>query len=197
MYFKSIGVEANWYIPERDEGYGINADAVDFIAKTYSPSLFISADCGITAIDEVERIKSYGIDVIITDHHNSTGKIPDCVVINPKISPSYPFRELCGAGVALKLVQALGGADEARKYTDIAAIATVADSVELLGENRDIVSEGLKVLNNGKRAGIKKLYEYSGFKEGINTYSLAFGIVPRINAAGRIGEAKRAVALFY
>lgn len=196
LFFKSLGAEVYWYVPERDEGYGINSEAVDFIKENYNPSLFISADCGITAVNEVEYIKRLGMDVVVTDHHNSAGNLPRCIAINPKLSASYPFRELCGAGVALKLVQALGGIGEAKKYMDIAAIATVADSVELLGENRDIVAEGLKIMNGSPRPAVAKLCELAGFKEGINTYVLAFGIVPRINAAGRVGEAKRAVALF-
>jgi single-stranded-DNA-specific exonuclease len=196
LYLKSLGAEVYWYVPERDEGYGINAEAVGFIKASYDPSLFISVDCGITAAAEVEYIRSLGMDVIVTDHHNSTGNLPDCAVINPKLSRSYPFKDLCGAGVALKLVQALGGADEAKKYIDIAAIATVADSVELLGENRDIVAEGIKIMNTMPRPAVAKLCELAGFKEWINTYALAFGIVPRINAAGRVGEAKRAVSLF-
>ena len=153
-------------------------------------------DCGITAAAEVEYIRSLGMDVIVTDHHNRTGNHPDCAVINPQLSRSYPFKDLCGAGVALKLVQALGGADEAKKYIDIAAIATVADSVELLGENRDIVAEGIKIMNTMPRPAVAKLCELAGLKEWINTYALAFGIVPRINAAGRVGEAKRAVSSF-
>ena len=120
LYLKSLGAEVYWYVPERDEGYGINAEAVGFIKASYDPSLFISVDCGITAAAEVEYIRSLGMDVIVTDHHNSTGNLPDCAVINPKLSRSYPFKDLCGAGVALKLVQALGGADEAKKYIDIA-----------------------------------------------------------------------------
>ncbi|MDD4002717.1 MAG: DHHA1 domain-containing protein, partial [Clostridia bacterium] len=184
-------------IPEREEGYGINADSIDYIISSYSPDLFISADCGITAISEVEILKSKGIGVIITDHHNSNGEIPDCVVINPKVSENYPFKDLCGCGVVLKLIQALDGIAEVEKYIDIAAIATIGDSVELCGENRNIAYAGLKKLNDSPRRGLKILYEVAGLKESINVYCVAFGIVPRINAAGRIGEAKRALALFY
>lgn len=200
LYFKSKNVEVNWYIPERSEGYGINADAVDFIAQNYKPDLFISADCGITAAAEVERLAGYGIEVIITDHHNSGDSLPRCVVINPKISPRYPFKDLCGCGVALKLIQALegeNGISEAEKYVDIAAIATIGDSVELKDENRDIVDAGLSKLNNGGRKGLKLLCRTAGLDENIGVYSVAFGIVPRINAAGRIGEAKRALSLFF
>ena len=197
LYFLSKNANVNWYIPEREEGYGINADAVDFINLNYKPDVIISVDCGVTAVKEVEYIKSLGIDIIVTDHHNSCGQLPDCIVINPKLSPTYPFKDLCGGGVALKIVQALGGESEAKKYIDIATIATVADSVELTGENRDIVFEGLKTIKESCRKGIKILYEISGQKDNINTCSIAFGLVPRINAAGRIGEAKRALALFY
>jgi single-stranded-DNA-specific exonuclease RecJ len=197
LYFKSLSARVNWYIPEREEGYGINADSIDYIISSYAPDLFISADCGITAISEVEILKSKGVSVIITDHHNSNGTVPDCVVINPKVSADYPFKDLCGCGVVLKLIQALGGIGEAKKYIDIAAIATIGDSVELCGENRNIVHYGLKKLNESPRKGLKILFEAAGLKENINAYCVAFAVVPRINAAGRIGEAKRALALFY
>lgn len=196
LYLISKGACVNHYIPEREEGYGINKDAVDFIKHTYNPDIIITVDCGVTAIKEVEYIKSLGIDIIVTDHHNSNGITPDCIVINPKISKDYPFSDLCGAGVALKLVQALGGTFQAEKYIDIAAIATIADSVELKSENRDIVSAGLEKINSGSRIGLKILCDVAGLNKGLNTYSVAFGIVPRINAAGRTGDAKRAVALF-
>lgn len=197
LYFLSKNANVNWYIPEREEGYGINKEAIDYIVKEYKPDLIISVDCGVTAIDETQYIKSFGIDVIITDHHNSSGNLPETIVINPKISSDYSFKELCGAGVALKVIQAIDGIAEAKKYIDIAAIATVADSVELKSENRIIVNEGLKSLNTNCRKGIKILCDLAGLKDDFNTFTIAFGISPRINAAGRIGEAKRAVALFY
>lgn len=197
LYFLTQGVNISWYIPEREEGYGINKDAVDYIIENHNPGLIISVDCGITAVEEVEYIKSLGVDILITDHHNCHSVLPDCIFVNPKVSPNYPFKELCGAGVAFKLVEALSGREESLKYVDIACIATIADSVELINENRDIVTEGLKKLNSSPRLGIQKLCEAASICTEINAYTVAFNIVPRINAAGRIGEAKRALALFF
>jgi single-stranded-DNA-specific exonuclease RecJ len=195
LYLQSKGARVDRYIPEREEGYGINKEAVLYIKENYNPALMITVDCGITAKDEAEYIKSLGIDLIITDHHNSDGNLPETIIINPKIC-RYPFKDLCGAGIALKLVQALGGIEEAEKYIDIAAIATIADSVELTGENRDIAKAGLEKLNNNCRKGIKILCEVAAIGDKLNAYWLAYGIVPRINAAGRTGEAKKAVSLF-
>lgn len=190
------GGSVSWYIPEREEGYGINEEAVRFLRREYDPGLVITCDCGISARAEVAYMQSLGMEVIVTDHHELPPELPDCTVVNPKQDGREETASLCGAGVCLKLVQALFGMDYAYTLVDIAAIATVGDSVELLYENRDIVTEGLKVINVAPREGIRALLEYSK-SPTVSSSTLAFTVVPRINAAGRVGEAKRALNLFF
>ncbi|HBF76535.1 MAG TPA: single-stranded-DNA-specific exonuclease RecJ [Clostridiaceae bacterium] len=197
--FKRLGVDISYYIPDRmNEGYGINTDALNYI-KSLAADLIITVDCGVTSFDEVEYAKSIGMDIIITDHHECKGKIPDTIVVNPKRSDcTYPFKFLSGCGIAFKLIQALwinyglSGYDD---FLDIAAIGTVADSVSLTGENRIIVKNGLNIAKNTEKCGIKALKTVSGIEE-LNSRNLAFGIVPRINAVGRLSDAKIAVELF-
>ena len=188
-----FGIEPIIYVPERRDGYGLNKTAIDSIFDEYFPQLFITVDCGISGADEVEYIKEQGAEVIITDHHELPDRIPDCICINPKFNDGYIYDNLCGAGVALKVAVALNG-DSAYGYLDFATIATVADSVPLTGENRNIVSEGLKLINDRPRS------SYSGFftktDSAVTAQTLAFSIAPKINAAGRMGDANSAVRLF-
>ncbi len=190
---KDFGIEPVVYIPERREGYGLNRAAIDEIFDEYFPQLFITVDCGISGADEVDYIKEQGAEVIVTDHHELSGRIPDCICINPKFNDGYVYDNLCGAGVALKVGCALNG-DDALKYLDFAAIATVADSVPLTGENRDIVYEGLKLINNSPR----NCYSYFLAKNesAVTSQTLAFSVAPKINAAGRMGDAHSALVLF-
>lgn len=185
------------YIPEREkEGYGLNLSAVEKIFND-GASLIITVDCGITSVIEAERIKELGMDLIVTDHHNCPETLPSCIaVINPKREgQEYPFSSLCGAGVAFKLVSALGEEDLTR-YIAIAAIGTVADIVPLVSENRIIVYYGLKYLKNNKLKQITTLCDVAGVDiKDITTSTLGFVIAPRINAAGRMGSAKDALML--
>ena len=186
------GIRAHVYIPERRNGYGLNIASVDEIFEECCPQLFITVDCGISNAAEVEYIKEQGAEVIITDHHELPDVLPDCICINPKLQDDYPYDNLCGAGVAFKVGCALNGRD-AYKYLDFAAIATVADSVPLTGENRDIVAAGLKRINSSPRK------NYSCFLSGndrVTAQTLAFSIAPKINAAGRMGDAAAALRLF-
>ena len=143
-----FGIEADKFIPERELGYGLNVNKVKDLVQEYGSSLLITVDCGISDYEKIEEIKRLGVDVIVTDHHEPPEVLPDCIKINPKIQgQAYPFKELCGAGVAYKLGHALIG-NKADEYLDYVALATVADSMELIGENRDIVAEGLKIFNS-------------------------------------------------
>lgn len=196
LALREHGGNVSWYIPEREEGYGINEEAVRFLRREYDPALVITCDCGISARAEVAYMQSLGMEVIVTDHHELPPELPDCIVVNPKQDGREEVANLCGAGVCLKLIQALFGMDYAYTLIDIAAIATVGDSVELLYENRDIVTEGLKVIEIAPREGIRALLEYSK-SPTVSASTLAFTVVPRINAAGRMGEAKRALNLFF
>ncbi len=202
-YLISHGADVHYYIPDRvDEGYGINIMAVNRISKT-GCKLLITVDCGITAFGETQLAKAQGMDVIITDHHTCKEKLPDAyAVINPKRHDSfYPFRELAGAGVAFKTVLALSikfgekTKDIFYKFAPYAAIGTVADVVTLQDENRVIVDRGLSELSKTTQPGICALVSASGIKE-TNTGAIAFGIAPRLNAAGRLDSADVAVELF-
>ncbi|HIU00585.1 MAG TPA: DHH family phosphoesterase, partial [Candidatus Coproplasma excrementavium] len=190
---KDIGVNARVFVPERRNGYGVTVAALEEIFEDYFPQLVITVDCGISNAAEVEYLKESGCEVIVTDHHELPENIPDCICINPKFSDGYPYDNLCGAGVAFKVACALEG-EAAYKYLDFAALATVADSVPLLGENRDIVAEGLRLINTNPRRC------FSGFltksQEAADAHTLAFTIAPKINAAGRMGDAASALALF-
>ncbi len=190
---REFGIKPYIYVPERADGYGLSIEAIDKIFEECNPELFITVDCGISCAKEAQYIYELGSDVIVTDHHELPEVLPDCVIINPKLDDEYPYDNLCGAGVAFKLACALIG-EKAYAYLDFATLATVADSVPLLGENRDIVTEGLYLFNHNLRpcfAGLLgKTYD------GINAQSLAFNIAPRVNAAGRMGDAYSAFALF-
>ena len=187
-------VNVHAVIPERSQGYGLSVKIIDGFIEKYSPSLVITVDCGISCFEEVEYIKSCGVDVIVTDHHELPEVLPDCTVINCKIKQQdYPFDCLCGAGVAYKLASALLG-DVADEYLDLVTVATIADSMVLLEENRDIVYEGLKLIKQNPCEPLARIIEKSGLKE-ITATGLAFTVAPRINAAGRMGDAITALKL--
>lgn len=190
---KEFGIEAHVYIPERADGYGLSFDAVERIFDDCNPELFITVDCGISNAKEAQYIYELGSDVIVTDHHELPEVLPDCVVINPKLQDDYPYDNLCGAGVAFKVACALLG-ERAYKYLDFATLATVADSVPLLGENRDIVTEGLKMFNESPRPCFASLLGKT--YDGVTAQTLAFTVAPRVNAAGRMGDALAAFKLF-
>ena len=170
----------------------MNVQAIDYIFDECLPDLFITVDCGISCKKEVDYIKEQGAYVIVTDHHELPDELPACIVVNPKLKDDYPYDNLCGAGVAFKLAQALVG-DKAFSLLDFAALSTVADSVPLTHENRDIVAEGLKLIESKPRTAFSALL--AGTNE-ITAQTLAFSVAPRINAAGRMGDAKSALRLF-
>ncbi|MDE7380165.1 MAG: DHH family phosphoesterase, partial [Clostridia bacterium] len=171
-----FGIHAAVYVPERKCGYGLNINSIDEIFDEYFPQLFITVDCGISNAEEVNYLREQGADVIVTDHHELPENLPDCICINPKFDDEYPYDNLCGAGVAFKLASALIGV-KAYALLDFAAIATVADSVPLTGENRDIVAEGLKLINSSPR---KNYSDFLKKDEKITAQSLAFSVAPKI-----------------
>jgi single-stranded-DNA-specific exonuclease len=183
------------YIPHRlTEGYGLNVTALENLHKQ-GVSLVITVDCGITALKEVERARRLGLDIIITDHHSPLPEMPPAVaIINPKrADSSYGFSELTGAGVALKLLQALFqnlGKEGLEELMDLAAIGTVADIAPLSGENRYLVKEGLKLMNTNPRLGLGEIISQAGLKPGsLSAESISWAIAPRLNAAGRLAHA--------
>ncbi|MDD4839146.1 MAG: single-stranded-DNA-specific exonuclease RecJ [Clostridia bacterium] len=192
LYFRSQNANATYFIPNRNsDGYGMSRDTLIPILQADKPDLLITVDCGVTAVAEVAFLKENGVDVIVTDHHEPQEALPDCVIVNPKVSRKG-FYEFCGAGVALKLVEALSSRDEIKKYLDIAAIATIADIVPLTDENRIIAYHGIKQLNKKMRKGVEMLL---GAKT-CNSYEIMYKLAPRINAAGRMDSAMKAVGLF-
>ena len=201
-FFKEIGVEVDKYIPNRlEEGYGINNKALEEI-KNRGIDLIITVDTGITANDQVKYANELGLDVIITDHHEPSDEIPKAVaVIDAKRKNNqYPFNQLAGCGIAFKLTQAISikrklDPSKYLKNLDIVSIGTISDLVPLVDENRVIVKLGLMLVKQTKNIGLRKLLLKSQLKE-VDSTSISFGITPRINAAGRLGNQYDALNLF-
>ncbi len=206
---RALGADVRPYIPDRvDEGYGLNSPALETLAAK-GVRVVVTVDCGIRSIQEVIDGNSYGLDMIITDHHSVGPEIPPALaVINPQRADcAYPEKRLAGVGVAYKLAQALfmeaqrRGIKEAREWRpedwlDLVAIGTVADIMPLEGENRVLVRRGLNRLNRPQRPGLLALYEAAGIKAGqVTSTTIGFGIGPRINAAGRLRSAMLAYDL--
>ncbi len=203
LFLQSIGAKSEFYIPDRNtEGYGVSHKGIDYAAEI-GAKLIITCDCGITAIEQTEYAKQQGVNMMITDHHIPDDQLPDAVaILNPKQNDcEYPNKNLCGAGVAFKLTQAISerrglSKEQALQFMDLAAIGTAADIVQVTGENRIIVAEGLKLISQGKRPGIKALKKVAGItRDEVTVSDVLFGLGPRINAVGRLGEAMRAVRL--
>lgn len=207
-FFREIGVEAFFYIPKRDDGYGLSLDAIKK-AIDYKAGLIVTVDNGITSLDEVEFARNVGMDIIVTDHHEPQDKLPNAyAVINPKRKDSkFPFRELSGVGVAFNLVMALRNKlrnmnffssqnqPNLKKYLDLVALGTLADIVPLLDENRICVKFGLSG-NHESCVGLESLKKVSGINGNLTSRNVGFSIAPRINAAGRLYDASIAVDMF-
>ena len=191
---REIGINTLTLIPERDEGYGINIKKIEEICDEIIVDLVITVDCGISEREKIAELMDLGIDVIVSDHHEPPEILPDCLIVNPKVKDSgYTFDGLCGAGVAYKIGFALIG-DRANKYLDYVALATVADSMDLVSENRSLVYEGLKLFNNKLRTAFK--YLIGDNNREITAQTLAYNIGPRVNAGGRMGDVNSALKLF-
>ena len=191
-----------YYIPSRfDEGYGLNKDAVGHI-REQGADLILTVDCGSVSWEEVEYGKSIGIDFIVTDHHNINDRPADCILINPKQEGClYPFKHLAGCGVAFKLAQGIQRKVGLPKSVlngvlDLVAIATVGDIVPLLGENRTLTRYGMRVIDSRRRPGLSRLMDAAGLTNGkIKSENIAYIIVPHLNAAGRLLDARVGVEL--
>ena len=203
LFLTSLECDAKVYIPDRmKEGYGLSREGID-VAKDWGADLLISCDCGINATDEVAYANDQNLEVIITDHHMPDENLPEAnAILNPKQpNCSYPFKGLCGGAVVFKLIQAVSlllelDDDLVHQYIDLITLGTAADIVPLTDENRIIVKHGLKSLSKTKRPGLRALLEVSGLGEKELTVGrLLFWAAPRINAAGRLGDANRAVQL--
>lgn len=197
-----LGGRVRSYIPDRlEEGYGLNQEAVLHLAQQ-GVTLIITVDCGITAAREVEFARELGIDVVITDHHECKQAIPEAAAVVDPHRPDcpYPFKGLAGVGVALKLAMAAAGPDRAglvfREYADLAAVGTVADVMPMTGENRTIVQTGLAALAHPRRVGLAQLMDEAGLGDKpVTSVSIGYTLAPRINAAGRMGQADLAAEL--
>ena len=198
-YLETSGANVQTYIPDRlTEGYGLTTEAVNII-KNKGVKIIVTVDNGISAIEEAKLISSLGMELIITDHHKPKDVLPEAVaVIDPhRLDCTCDFVDFAGVGVVFKLVCALDGGDPfdlLHEFGDLLAIGTVGDIVPLVGENRIFVKNGLEVINSFRRAGVRALLEIAGAGEKtINSISIAFTLCPRINAAGRMGSAERAL----
>lgn len=189
-YLKSRGATPHVFIPNRfEDGYGLSTETINHIAENFFPDLLITVDCGITAVPETEMLTELGIDVIITDHHIPGETLPNALaIIDPKTcAQTYGFSELCGAGVALKLVQALGG--NPMDYIDIAALATIGDIVPLVDENRVIATLGLSKINSANcNLGLSALKELCCQTTTLTSQDVSFKLVPRLNSTGRMKD---------
>lgn len=202
QFLEEHGIQVGQTIPNRlEEGYGLNKDAIKRIADE-NYDLMITVDCGISGIEEVEYANSLGIETIITDHHEPLDELPKAIaVIDPKRKDNkYPFNQLAGVGVVFKLIQAISKSlnldeKEYLKYLDLVSIGTISDIVPLVDENRVIAKLGLKLVEVTKNIGLKTLISSLGYQK-INSMTISFGVAPRINACGRMGEAEDALNLF-
>ena len=200
-YLMEAGADVIYYIPERSEGYGLNRNAVEQIADN-GVKLIVTVDNGISAIDEAEYIYQLGMKLVVTDHHQQGESLPraEAVVDAHRHDCFSPFKYMCGAGIAVKLISALDGGNYTlalEQFGDLASIATVADIVSLTGENRFLVQYGLERINNTDRPALKALIDACGLNgKTLDSYSIGFGLAPRINASGRFGSPKTAVEMF-
>ncbi len=196
--FKKLGVEADYFLPNRFvDGYGLSCSVVDKICEKFNPNLVITVDCGITAHKEVEYMQSKGVDVIVTDHHEIADIIPNCLVVNTKFEDQeYEFRGLCGAGVAYKVAQQMLGDEQSEFLLPIVAIATIADIVPLVDENRVLVKKGMSLMEKHLPFGLKQLFAKNKLNlKNVNSADISFKIGPKLNASGRLGEASLSLKL--
>jgi single-stranded-DNA-specific exonuclease len=197
LILRELGAEVEAHVPSRfDEGYGVQRDTLTRLAEE-GCGLVVTVDCGVTAVEEVAHARELGLDVVVTDHHRPGPELPACPVVGP-YRGDYPFRELCGTGVACKLGQALLGADSEalKRHLDLVAVATVADVVPLVDENRGLAVAGLRQLARTQKPGLRELMRSARVDPAaVDAGAIGFRLAPRLNAAGRLCRPDAALEL--
>jgi single-stranded-DNA-specific exonuclease len=197
LLLRELGAEVAWHLPSRfDEGYGVRSETLARLAGD-GCGLVLTVDCGITAVAEVAEARERGLDVVVTDHHRPAETLPDCPIVATRPS-EYPFPELCGTGVVHKLGQALFGVDSEipRRHLDLVALATIADVVPLIDENRSLAIAGLRALARTAKPGLRALMQSAGVDPAtVDAGAVGFRLAPRLNAAGRLGHPREALEL--
>ena len=197
LVLRELGADVSYHLPSRfDEGYGVAAQTLERLAGE-GVGLVLTVDCGVTAVEEVAAARAGGLEVVVTDHHRAGEELPDCPVVGP-YRGEYPFRELCGTGVVWKLGQALLGADSQAlaQHLDLVAVATVADVVPLLDENRGLAVAGLRALGRTQKPGLRELMRVARVDPAtVDAGAIGFRLAPRLNAAGRLGRPEAALEL--
>jgi single-stranded-DNA-specific exonuclease len=197
LILRELGADVEWHLPSRfEEGYGVSRDTLARLARE-DCGLVLTVDCGITAVSEIAEAKAAGLEVVVTDHHRPGEKLPDCPIVATRPS-DYPFPELCGTGVVYKLGQALLGSDSEmlRRQLDLVALATIADVVPLVDENRALAIAGLRTLARTQRPGLRALMETARVDPAtVDEGAVGFRLGPRINAAGRLCRPVEALEL--
>ena len=197
LLLRELGANVSWHLPSRfDEGYGLSGETLSRLAGE-GCGLVVTVDCGITAVQEVAAARELGLEVVVTDHHRPGDELPACPVVATRPS-DYPFPELCGTGVVYKLGEALLGADSPvlKRHLDLVALATIADVVPLVDENRALASAGLEALARTQKPGLQALMRVARVDAAtVDTGSVGFRLAPRINAAGRLGHPRAALEL--
>ncbi len=197
LLLRELGADVVWHLPSRfDEGYGVRSETLSRLSDD-GCRLVLTVDCGITAVEEVAEAKARGLDVIVTDHHRPGETLPQCPIVATRPS-DYPFPELCGTGVVYKLGQALFGVDSEipRRHLDLVALATIADVVPLVDENRSLAIAGLRALARTAKPGLRALMQAAGVDAtSVDAGAVGFRLAPRLNAAGRLGHPREALEL--
>src|SRR3954465_14689222 len=198
LILRELGAAVEWHLPSRfDDGYGVRGETLSRLAAD-GCGLVLTVDCGITATAEVAAAKRLGLEIVITDHHRPGDELPDCPLVGPYRGSAYPFGELCGTGVVYKLGQALLGSDSEplQRHLDLVAVATIADVVPLVDENRGLAIAGLRPLASTQKPGLRALMKVAHVDPAaVDAAAVGFRLAPRLNAAGRLGHPEAAVEL--
>jgi single-stranded-DNA-specific exonuclease len=198
LILRELGADVAWHLPSRfEDGYGVREETLARLAGD-GCGLVLTVDCGITAVEEVAAAKQVGLEVVVSDHHRPAEALPDCPLVGPYRGSAYPFGELCGTGVVFKLGQALLGAEseELLRHLDLVAVATIADVVALVDENRALAIAGLRALGSTQKPGLRELMKVARVDAAaVDAGSVGFRLAPRLNAAGRLGHPEAALEL--